>query len=308
MSEVNPRLREMEKHFGTSLLQRIDDPLLRRLKVELWLKRDDLLHPVISGNKWRKMKYILDHTLSLPINSITSMGGAYSNHLHALAYVGRRLGLETIGLVRGECPANLNPTLLDLQAWGMKLRFVSRTEYRQLRQYKEWNSLPGSNTSTYWLPEGGAATLALHGVGEILQELDIEYDILCAPCGTGTTLAGLINVAAESITVLGFAALKGGAFLQQDVQALLINESAARCRWSINSDYHFGGFAKTDTALHSFIKNFVSKTGIALEPVYTGKMLYGIYDLAQQGYFPTGTRIIALHTGGLQGNRGFSDG
>lgn len=307
MSALDPRLRKMEKGFGKPLLQRIDDPALQRFKIELWLKRDDLLHPVISGNKWRKLKYILDHALSLPVTAIASMGGAYSNHLHALAYAGRCLGLKTAGLVRGERPVSLNPTLLDLQNWGMELRFVSRSDYRLLRRYKEWNGLPGSDAATYWLPEGGAAPLALRGVGEIVQELDIDYDVLCAPCGTGTTLAGLINAATESITVLGFAALKGGAFLHQEVAALLANESTQQCRWSINSDYHFGGFAKTDAALHAFIQTFVSKTGIALEPVYTGKMLYAIYDLAQQGYFPPGTRIIALHTGGLQGNRGFSD-
>lgn len=300
-----PQLDAFAQRFGKSLLQQVHDPTLQRCRIELWIKRDDLLHPVISGNKWRKLKYVLDHALSLPVDTFVSMGGAYSNHLHALAYVGKYLGLKTAAFVRGERPACLNPTLRDLLDWGMELRFVPRSEYRLLRQYTAWNSLPGSTASTYWLPEGGATALALRGVGEILQELDREYDVLCAPCGTGTTLAGLIAAAEASIAVQGFAALKGGAFLQQEVAALLPADQQRPCRWSVNADYHFGGFAKTNAALHAFIQAFASNTGIALEPVYTGKMLYGIYDLARQGYFPAGTRIIALHTGGLQGNRGF---
>jgi 1-aminocyclopropane-1-carboxylate deaminase len=301
---VDPRFRTLEKIFATSPLTRINDPVLRRCNVELWIKRDDLLHSVISGNKWRKLKYILAHALSLTIDTLVSMGGAYSNHLHALAYAGRILNLKTVGMVRGGEPAVLNPTLRDLRDWGMELHFVSRSEYRQLRQYKDWNSHPAFKASAYWLPEGGAAPLALRGVSEIVREIGMDYDYLCMPCGSGATLAGLVSAAPE-VALLGFAALKGGEFLQEQVEALLPHEIRPPCRWSIISDYHFGGLAKTTPVLHDFIGAFVASAGIALEPVYTGKMLYGIYDLAQQGYFSAGARIIALHTGGLQGNRGF---
>lgn len=302
---LNKRLQSLEENFGASRLDPVHTSLLRRHNIRLWIKRDDLLHPVISGNKWRKLKYVLNHALSLPADTLISMGGMYSNHLHALAYAGYLLGLKTVGVVRGERPEVLNATLRDVESWGMHLRFISRSGYRRLRQYKHWNSLPGLERTAYWLPEGGATELALRGVGEITSEIGMAYDVLCAPCGTGTTLAGLI-AAAPQVEVLGFAALKGAAFLQRDITALLAEANSQTGSWSVNNAYHFGGFAKTSAALLAFIQEFVSKTGIPLEPVYTGKMLYGIYDLVQQGYFPSGTRIVALHTGGLQGNRGFS--
>ncbi|NOQ12947.1 MAG: pyridoxal-phosphate dependent enzyme [Methyloprofundus sp.] len=273
--------------------------------VELWLKRDDLLHPVISGNKWRKLKYILDHALSLNTQKIISMGGAYSNHLHALSYVGQSLGIKTHGIIRGERPEVLNPTLSDLFSWGMTTDFVSRSEYRQLRTYKEYDSLPGLQAGEYWLPEGGAMELALQGVAELVDELGGDYDVLCVPCGTATTLAGIIGAVSEDKQVLGFAALKGAGFLSTDVQFMLKNKSCHHKDWVISLDYHFGGFAKVNPVLLDFISNFEQAHNIKLEPVYTGKMLYGIYALIKQGFFKPGQKIIAVHTGGLQGNRGF---
>lgn len=293
----------LEKTFSPSILSKVEDAILEKYQIELWLKRDDLLHSIISGNKWRKLKYILNHALSLHANTIVSMGGAYSNHLHALAYVGKLLGLKTIGLIRGEPSDTLTPTLLDMQQWGMELRFVSRSEYRLLRQYKQYHDLPNLKPQQYWLPEGGAQALALKGVAEVVQEIDIAYDVLCVPCGTGTTLAGLVNEVTDDVKLLGFAALKNAEFLNHDVNVLLPQH---RDNWQINLDYHFGGFAKTNAELLTFIKRFETSTQIPLEPVYTGKMLYGIYDLIQNQVFQSPQRIIALHTGGLQGNRGFN--
>ncbi|MGR9100682.1 MAG: 1-aminocyclopropane-1-carboxylate deaminase/D-cysteine desulfhydrase, partial [Gammaproteobacteria bacterium] len=152
---LHEKLIEMEKGFGPSILQKINDPLLADCDIELWMKRDDLLHPVISGNKWRKLKFILNHALSLGTDTIISMGGAYSNHLHALAYAGKILGLKTIGIVRGERPRILNPTLQDVIRWGMQLEFVSRTGYRQYRLYRRWDDPPAAAYSGYWIPEGG---------------------------------------------------------------------------------------------------------------------------------------------------------
>lgn len=297
-----PLLESLQQHFQASVLTPVDDPFLRQHDVELWVKRDDLLHPIISGNKWRKLKYILAHALSLDADTLVSMGGAYSNHLHALAYMGLLLGLKTKALVRGERPIPLTPTLQDMHDWGMTLQFVSRSEYRLLRQYQGCHDLPGIQPGEYWLPEGGAQALALKGVAELVHEIVSPYDVLCVPCGTGTTLAGLVAAAPQTTTVLGFAALKNAGFLRADVENLLPHPHS---NWQINLEYHFGGFAKTNPELISFIDGFGLKTAIPLEPVYTGKMLYGLYDLIGKRFFKPGQRIIAVHTGGLQGNRGF---
>ncbi|MFI3157289.1 MAG: pyridoxal-phosphate dependent enzyme [Methylococcaceae bacterium] len=300
---MHPELIRLEKTFKPSILTKIDDPLLTQYQIELWMKRDDLLHPVISGNKWRKLKFILDHALSLDADTIISMGGAYSNHLHALAYIGKVLGLKTIGFVRGEQPETLTPTLLDMKAWGMELKFVSRSEYRVLRRYKNRHDLPGLKPRQYWLTEGGAQILALKGVAELVAETKVSYDTLCVPCGTGTTLAGIINAVPEQASVLGFAAPKNADFLTAEVEAML---SQSRNNWHINLDYHFGGFAKTNAGLNAFIEDFELKTAIPLEPIYTGKMMYAVYDLIKKHYFQPGQRIITVHTGGLQGKRGFT--
>ena len=300
---MHPELIKLEKTFKPSILTKIDDPLLTQYQIELWMKRDDLLHPVISGNKWRKLKYSLDHALSSGADTIISMGGAYSNHLHALAYAGKVLGLKTLGFIRGEQPETLTPTMCDIQNWGMELRFVSRSDYRLLRQYKGCHDLPGLKPQQYWLPEGGAQALALKGVAELVNEIGVGYDILCAPSGTGTTLAGIIDAVPDPVSVIGFAAFKNAGFLQTDVEYLLPRPCT---NWQINLDYHFGGFAKTTTELMAFIADFEYKTGIPLEPVYTGKMMYALYDLIAKHSFKPGQRIIAVHTGGLQGNRGYT--
>ena len=303
---LNKQLIALEQKLGASILNKIDEPFIKEQGVELWLKRDDLLHPVISGNKWRKLKYILDHALSLNTYKIISMGGAYSNHLHALAYVGNKLGIATAAKIRGERPEVLNPTLSDLLAWGMSIEFVTRSDYRQLRTYKNYDALPDLQAGEYWLPEGGAMDLALQGVTDLVDEIAIDYDVLCVPCGTATTLAGIINAVPEDKQVIGFSALKGADFLSADVQQMLKNKSCHIKDWFICLDYHFGGFAKVNSGLLDFINSFEQAQGIKLEPIYTGKMLYGIYALIKQGFFKPGQRIIAIHTGGLQGNRGFS--
>lgn len=297
---MHPELIKLEETFKPSILTKIDESLCAHKAIELWMKRDDQLHPVISGNKWRKLKFILDHALYSGADTIISMGGVYSNHLHALAYVGKVLGLKTIAYVRGDAPAVLTPTLVDLKNWGMELRFISRTEYRQLRHYKGCLDLPGLKPQQYWLPEGGAQALALCGVTELVAEIDIAYDYLCVPCGTGATLAGLISATSDNISLLAFAALKNAGFLNADVSSLLKH---SKSNWQINLDYHFGGFASTTPELLNFISAFEAKTTIQLEPVYTGKMMYALYDLISQGHFSAGQRIIAIHTGGLQGDR-----
>jgi 1-aminocyclopropane-1-carboxylate deaminase len=300
---MHPDLVKLEKCFGKSTLTKIEDPFLESHQVILWIKRDDLIHPVISGNKWRKLKYNLDHALSLGADTLISMGGTYSNHLHALAYLGKILGLKTIGIIRGERPNPLTPTLQDMADWGMELRFVSRSDYRNYRNYKHWQGLPGIKPNQYWLPEGGASALALKGIAGLVDEIDIPYDVLCVACGTGATMAGLITAVDAKKSVLGFVALKNAHFLQNDVQSFLNRDYD---NGKLFQDYHCGGFAKTKPALVHFMNQFEQLTLIPLEPVYTAKMLYGLYELIKTNYFKPGQRIIALHTGGLQGNRGFS--
>ncbi len=296
-------LLELERQFFPSPLTRINEPFFTARKVELWLKRDDLLHPIISGNKWRKLKYCLHHALALKKTTLISMGGAYSNHLHALAFVGKTLSLQTKAFIRGEQPAQLNPTLRDLVENGMELEFISRSAYRQLRNFKAWDALPDLKSDAYWIPEGGATELALIGVGEILAEINQDYNVLCTACGTATTLAGLIKAAPKEKQLLGFAALKGADFLNTDVHALLKNQSGLAKNWQLKLDAHCGGFGKTTPALLDFIRDFEQRQQIPLEPIYTGKMLFALYGLIAEGFFPAGQKIIALHTGGLQGKR-----
>ncbi|MGZ5000216.1 MAG: 1-aminocyclopropane-1-carboxylate deaminase/D-cysteine desulfhydrase [Methylomonas sp.] len=300
---LHPHLQALERHLAPAPLMQILDAELNRRQLELWIKRDDLIHPVISGNKWRKLKFILNHALHLGADTIVSMGGAYSNHLHALAFIGKLIGIKTVGFVRGERPEQLTPTLIDLQDWGMELRFVSRSEYRQLREYKDHDSLPGLKPGEYWLPEGGATELALQGVGESLAEIDMAFDVLAVACGTGTTLAGLIAHSPLSSRILGVAALKNAGFLVYDVQQLLESRNISRTDWQIALDYHCGGFAQTTPALLAFIREFQERHGVPLEPVYTGKLLFAVYDLIRLGHFQAGQRLVVLHTGGLQGKR-----
>ena len=302
---INSRLQHLEQQFNSSTLQQLNSPLFKQHGVEVWVKRDDLLHPIISGNKWRKLKYCLNHALELNKESLISMGGAYSNHLHALAFTGKCLNLKTRAFIRGEQPQQLNPTLKDLLDWGMELNFISRSDYKALRAFKHFDTLPDLNSNEYWLPEGGALEFALKGVGECIHEIDREYDIICAPCGTGTTLAGIINAAPKDTQVLGFTALKGASFLNTDIQQQLPTHKNFP-QWQINLDYHFGGFAKTQPKLLHFINEFEHSHGITLEPIYSGKMFYGLHELIQQNAFKAGSKIIAIHTGGLQGKRGFT--
>lgn len=300
-SVKNP-LETLEEKLNQSHLDPINHQIIEGSGVNLWIKRDDQIHPIISGNKWRKLKYILKHALDTGHDHLISMGGPWSNHLHALAWVGKELGLETTGIIRGEIPDKKSSTLKDIEKWGMQLEHVNRLEFRQLRAYREPDSPPARRYQGYWIPEGGATQLALKGVSELVDEIHISFDVIVLACGTGTTLAGIASALPTNKHVVGFSALKGAGFLYKEVNRVLESELK---NWSINLDYHFGGFAKADQKLFSFMKDFEEQTGILLDPVYTGKMMYGLFDLIRQGHFQPGTKIMAIHTGGLQGSSGF---
>ena len=300
---THKKLKNLEQQLSVVATEPVHHPLLEKKDLQLFIKREDRLHPIVSGNKWRKLKYILQHAIETKHDHLISMGGVWSNHLHALAWVGKELGLRTTGIIRGELPDEKPSTLIEVEEWGMQLEFVSRLEFRKLREFHEHDSEPAEHYNGYWIPEGGANKLALRGVAEVVNEIELSFDTIALACGTGTTLAGIASVLPADKNTIGFAVLKGASFLQDDVRALL--KDYDQKNWSINLDYHFGGFAKTDQKLFSFMEDFEKQTGIPLEPVYTGKMLYGLFDLIKQDMFESGQKIIAIHTGGLQGKSGF---
>lgn len=270
--------------------------------IELFIKREDAIHPIISGNKYRKLKYNIEEAKRLNKGAILTFGGAFSNHIAATAAAGKLHGFKTIGIIRGEELANAiksNITLKYAKACGMQFKFISRTTYRE-KNSDFLNSLKNKFGDFYLLPEGGTNALAVKGCEEILTEADAVYDVICASVGTGGTLAGLINCSKPSQQVLGFSALKGD-FLKQD-----ISKFANKNNWQLITDYHFGGYAKINETLISFINAFKLEYNIALDPIYTGKMLYGILDLIKKGFFKKDTKILAIHTGGLQGIQGMN--
>lgn len=305
----------MEKHQG-SPVQEVNDPALKDSGIRLLIKRDDLIHEHISGNKWRKLKYNLREAAEQNHHTLLTFGGAYSNHIAATAFGAQKAGLSSIGVIRGEDDAT-NPTLKFAREHGMQLHFVSRQYYREITNVGAYRDTPLLDELEekfgrfFLIQEGGANGLGVRGCAEILPEVEEDFDVVCCAAGTGTTLAGLalsLPVRAYGRTPLfGFPALKGGEFLNEDIDQL-IAESGLRPQSTVNhqliTDYHFGGYAKMTPELLEFINGFQERTGIPLDPIYTGKMIFGIYDLIRKGWFEHGTTILAIHTGGLQGWQG----
>ncbi|MBC5775993.1 1-aminocyclopropane-1-carboxylate deaminase/D-cysteine desulfhydrase [Pontibacter sp. KCTC 32443] len=289
-------------------LQQLQHPLLQEHELTLWVKREDLLHPHISGNKWRKLKYNLQEAKAQVKETILTFGGAYSNHIAATAAAGAEFGFKTIGIIRGEEHLPLNPTLQFATQQGMELQYISREAYRQKNEPAFLTELATKYNQPYIVPEGGTNQLAVKGCTEIIEDIPIDFDVICCASGTGGTIAGIIAGLAGERQVLGFPALKGGAFLKEEIEQLVYTYSGQHYQnWQLITDYHFGGYAKIKPELLEFIREFQEQHQIPLEPVYTGKMFYGIFDLISKGYFPKGTRIVAVHTGGLQGNAGFAE-
>lgn len=282
-----------------SPLIELQEDLLERRRVRLFIKRDDLINPHISGNKWRKLKYNLQEARRSGYDTILTFGGPYSNHILATATAGKLLNFKTIGVIRGEAPEPLNHCLAFVLKQGMALHYLSRKDYRQKYAPEILSELEKKYGAFYLLPEGGSNSLAVKGCAEIVDEIETPFDYLTCSVGTGGTLAGLI-AGAPYRKVLGFSALKGGAFLENDVKKLLADYSGkSYSNWAIQTDYHFGGYAKTTPELLDFMQNFQRRHGIALDYVYTGKEMFGLYDLINKGWFEPGSRIIMTHTGGL---------
>lgn len=303
----------------SSPLQQLDSRLLKNAGIELYIKRDDLLHPLFGGNKWRKLKYNLIRAKEDNFDTLLTFGGAWSNHIYATAAAGRHFGFKTIGLIRGEKHTPLNTTLAFAEEYGMQLHYVDRLEYRQKNSPEYIEKLKLRFGNVYILPEGGSNSLALKGCAEIVSEIDIPFDIICCASGTGATLAGIASALTASDNkartkhekmAIGFSALKGGDFLTDEVTAFLSGikdgDAAHATNWRIEDRYHFGGYAKINAALVQFMHEFQSQFDITLDAVYTGKMLYGLFELIKSRSFKPGTKIIAVHSGGLQGNKGFN--
>ncbi|MEQ8218512.1 MAG: pyridoxal-phosphate dependent enzyme [Arenibacter sp.] len=283
--------------------QEVDLSILNKKQITLVVKREDLIHPFISGNKYRKLKYNILEAKQRGLDTILTFGGAYSNHIAATAYAGNLYGIKTIGVIRGEELSRnwmLNPTLAQANRHGMDFKFISREAYRRKAESSFLELLNKDLGPYYMIPEGGTNLLAVKGCEEILTPQDKDFDVLCSSVGTGGTLAGIINSSLHYQRIIGFPSLKGE-FLKKDIRNFTSKEN-----WEINTDYHFGGYAKVSETLIEFINYFKEKTNIPTDPVYTGKLLYGILDLVKNDYFKPGTKILAIHSGGLQGIAGMN--
>lgn len=280
----------------TSFNQKID--FENPYNIELFIKREDVLHAEISGNKFRKLKYNLIQARRLGHKKIVTFGGAYSNHVAAVAAAGRDYGFETAGVIRGEELSEKyleNPTLKKAFEDGMRFYFVNRTQYRDKMNPEFLEKLQLLFDDFYLIPEGGTNEFAVKGCEEILTEEDQEFDYVCCAVGTGGTISGIINSLKPHQKALGFPALKGD-FLFDEVRKFAKND-----QWSLLTDYHFGGYAKINEELKQFMYQFNQKYLITLDPVYTSKMMYGVFNLISKGYFKPNSKILTIHTGGLQG-------
>ncbi|MBX9889319.1 MAG: pyridoxal-phosphate dependent enzyme [Flavobacteriaceae bacterium] len=272
--------------------------------ISVAIKREDLIHPIVSGNKFRKLKYNLLEAINQKKDTIVTFGGAFSNHIAAVAYAGQQNGLKTIGVIRGEelkDQNDLNPTLKFAKSCGMQFEFVSREVYRLKNEESFLKHLKDSFGDFYLIPEGGTNSLAVKGCEEILTSQDASFDFICCAVGTGGTISGIVNSAKPNQKILGFPALKGD-FLQDEIRIFVKNNN-----WELITKYHFGGYGKVSEDLISFINTFYTTTKIPLDPIYTGKMLYGVLDLIESNYFPAQSKILVIHTGGLQGIKGMNE-
>lgn len=271
--------------------------------ISLTIKREDLIHPFVSGNKFRKLKYNLLQAKAENKETLLTFGGAFSNHIAAVAYAGKEQGLKTIGVIRGDelfDKIKENPTLKFAQENGMQFEFVTREEYRFKSEVSYLEKLKDKFGDFYLVPEGGTNELAVKGCEEILTDEDAVFDYICCAVGTGGTISGLINSALPHQKVLGFPALKGD-FLTDEIRIF-----AKQDNWNLISDYHFGGYGKINLELIEFINAFFEDNKVPLDPIYTGKMVFGVIDLIHKNYFPEHSKIILIHTGGLQGIEGMN--
>ena len=285
-------------------------PLLHKIfeeaQIRVFVKRDDLIHPIISGNKWRKLKYNLASVKKHNKAGVISFGGAYSNHIHALAYACQVSSIPCIAIIRGEAHYADNATLSMAQRWGMQLRFVDRKTYRLRHDSDFLSQLTEQYPNFEIIPEGGTNPLALDGVGEVINELDqqLEYDTIITPVGSAGTISGLIKADNNRHEILGISVLKGAQYLAKEITQLTSEQYS---NWQLMHEHHLGGYAKFSKQDAHKILSFSQESGVLFEPVYSGKMLLALLSLIEQNYFKPGQRIVLLHTGGLQGINGLKE-
>ena len=273
------------------------------LNKNLAIKPDYLIHPTVSGNKFRKLKYNLEKAQSRNLKGLLTFGGAYSNHIAATAAAGKELNMPTVGVIRGvelETHVENNPTLKYAKDCGMHLEFVERSIYKNKTDPVYLQQLMQNYKRYFIIPEGGTNELAIKGCEEILTIKDQSFDIICCSVGTGGTIAGLINASLPTQKIIGFPALKGD-FLKEDICKFVKQNN-----WELWGDYHFGGYAKVDSKLINFMNDFKLRYNIPLDPVYTAKMMYGIFEGVSSGKIPHTAKVLAIHTGGLQGIEGMN--
>lgn len=274
-----------------------------RLNSQIYLKPEYEIHPKVSGNKFRKLKYNIQDFRKSECKGILTFGGAFSNHIAATAVAGNILGFKTLGIIRGlELAKNIenNPTLKYANENGMKLEFISRVDYRKKNQNGFIKSLLRKHPEYYIIPEGGTNDLAVKGCEEILCNNDFDFDIICCSIGTGGTISGIINASNPNQKILGFPALKNSS-IHKDI-CKFVKQS----NWKLIDDYHFGGYAKVNTELIEFMNDFKKEFKITLDPIYTAKMVYGVFDLIKKKVISNDDKVLVIHTGGLQGIKGMN--
>jgi 1-aminocyclopropane-1-carboxylate deaminase len=290
-------VRPLELRLPSPLAELADDRLAAA-GLRLYLKRDDLINPEIPGNKWRKLTYNIEEARRRGDQQLLTFGGAYSNHIRATAAAGHYFGFSTVGIIRGEEHLPLNPSLAYAVRRGMRLAYLDRTAYRAKTHPAVIAGLRARFGEFYLLPEGGSNANAARGCAEIPAEISAPFDVICCPCGTGGTLAGIAAGLAPGQRAIGFAVLRGGEFLARDVAGLQVQAfGASSANWAIEPGYHFGGFARRTPELDRFIADFRDRHGLILDWVYTAKMMYGLYALAARAAFPPGTSLAAVITG-----------
>jgi 1-aminocyclopropane-1-carboxylate deaminase len=279
----------------------LNDSLFEERNVKVYVLRLDLIHPFISGNKWYKLKYNIEEFNRQGAGYLVTFGGAFSNHIVATAAAGKEFEIKTIGIIRGEeLNPNSNKVLQFAANCGMQLVFVSRDEYRNLKQNsnavidKLVYELRTTSSELFIIPEGGSNEFALRGCEEIGKEISIPFDYVVVACGTGMTLAGIAKSLNKNQEAIGVSVLHGESFLDKDVAGWSGSDS-----FKVIHDYHFGGYAKSNGELETFCNDFFFKQRIKIEPIYTGKLFFGLYDLVRNDFFPQGKTIVAIHSGGI---------
>ena len=278
--------------------------LFTKNNIHVSIKREDLIHPIVSGNKFRKLKYNLIAAKNQNHKTILTFGGAFSNHIAAVAFAGSENGFKTIGVIRGDELVDKiqeNPTLKFAQECGMQFEFVTRNQYQNKNEASFIDYLKLKCGDFYLIPEGGTNELAVKGCEEILTADDNEFDYICCCVGTAGTISGIINSSSISQKILGFPALKGD-FLNDEIRTFAKNNN-----WQLITDYHFGGYAKITDELINFINDFSIDYKVLLDPIYTAKMAFGVIDLINKGFFVANSKILMIHSGGLQGIQGINN-